>query len=153
MNLQNERTPAVGAARGSRMQTQGYGLRANTSRYQLTARPLPPNGRDVVNAIQRGLNPNVWLFVGPGAWDRAMNRHRPAHGVFAMVLPDHDRVGEYRWPRVPAITLHCEIFAGFAGFAAGDVLKIAREIADQGIGLVVVLGIGRLPAFVRGGAA
>jgi hypothetical protein len=57
---------------------------------------------EVAEAMRTG-NPNVYLFAGPKAWDRA-RRRRTQHGPgSALILPDDENPLDLRWPAVDAL--------------------------------------------------
>lgn len=61
-------------------------------------RRLPPFGKQLADALERGLRPrnDVKLYVGRGAWDAARMAQL---GVWvALAMPDGSKPDEFRWP-------------------------------------------------------
>lgn len=68
-------------------------------------RRLPPFGREVAEALNRGERANVFLFAGQLNWQRAQRR-RASHGLgSALVLPQGAQPWEFLWPRVKELTV------------------------------------------------
>lgn len=60
----------------------------------------PPYGKEVLAELQRGREPNVRLFCGRDAWQKA-ERWRKGFGPgSALVLPRAEDPSAFRWPRM-----------------------------------------------------
>lgn len=140
--LHNERTPAVGAARGSRMQARGHELRTQHSAVRLE-RKLPAYAREVESWLRTGRQPNVFCYAGRRCWERAHIRY-VAHGDgTVMVLQEDVPPDRWRWPAgLDAMVLAVE------GMEPAAALAIARAAVAGGVRCVVVCGL-KSPAVIR----
>ena len=77
-----------------------------------------------------GVNPNVYLFAGPGCWERADDR-RIKHGTgSAMVLPDDIRPSALRWPKLEALVV-CWPPAGASAYRRK--IELAQALIRDGV--------------------
>jgi hypothetical protein len=71
-----------------------YSLIANDC---ASTKKLPPYARETVAAIATGKPPNLYVFTGPRAWERAQRR-RTEHGVGSAIVVEQDALaGAYDW--------------------------------------------------------
>lgn len=64
---------------------------------------LAPYGREVIDALIRGRQPNVYLFAGFDCWNRAEKRRIKFGPATALVLPCGTPPSELRWPKLDSI--------------------------------------------------
>lgn len=65
----------------------------------------PPYGAEVEGVLATGRQPNLYVFAGDEAWERA-KRRRKVHGQgSALVLPDDAEPEALRWPPVDAVVV------------------------------------------------
>lgn len=55
--------------------------------------------------LKGGGNPNVYLYAGPGCWERANDRRVCFGRGSALVLPDRVEPSSLQWPRVDALVV------------------------------------------------
>lgn len=98
-------------------------------------RRLIPFGRAIAEAIAAGSHPNVFVFAGAGAWDRAARR-RFQHGpTSATVIPSDTAPEALRWPSgLDAICLVAD------SLPRADAVRTAQAIVTAGVRAVVALG-------------
>lgn len=64
-----------------------------------------PYALEVEQLLAAGKIPNVYVFAGASAWQRA-NARRDQHGLgSAMVLPDDEEPAHLKWPAVDAVVV------------------------------------------------
>ena len=64
-----------------------------------------PYAAEVEQLLAAGKVPNVYVFAGPSAWQRA-NARRERHGLgSAIVLPDDEEPAHLKWPAVDAVVV------------------------------------------------
>ncbi len=67
---------------------------------------LPPYAREVIAVLAAGKVPNVYVFAGPDAWERAQ-RHRAARGAgSAIVVPDEPELFDWSFLHGHAVILN-----------------------------------------------
>lgn len=96
---------------------------------------LPPFGREVMSALAGCKAPNVYVFTGADAWERA-RRRRAAHGKgSAVIAPREPRSRDWRFLRGQAVVLRpTEITT--ANRAA--CIALAAELVMAGVPFVAV---------------
>jgi hypothetical protein len=100
-------------------------------------RPQPPNitpyAREIEEAQRRGLHPNVRIFCGPNAWDRA-RRHRERFGeASATLLPPYIAPLDLRWPRLS------DVVVDISGADGQVIRELANALVRDGAHVVYML--------------
>jgi len=131
MTAQNAKPHADGRGASDNHRLGGRGH--PTTSYD--ARPLPPFGRAVEQALIAGRHPNVYLFAGPGrdAWGLARARQSVCGPASALVLPPGTDPASYRWPALP------DLIVDMTGLAGEAVQRLARALVRDGVGLAYLL--------------
>lgn len=142
-----ERRSPPGATAGFKNADLG-GQRRNLTTVPLAAatlatrRKYAPFAREIADLIACGGAPNVYVFAGDGAWDRAARR-RSIHGPgSAAVMPADVEPEALRWPA--GIDALCLVAFGLP---RAHVIRMAQAIVTAGIRCVMVTG--EFPAIVR----
>jgi hypothetical protein len=107
-----------------------YGQPLNLDAAAIRACRNAPYAREVTAELAKGRNPNVYLFVGADAWERA-ERRRIQHGPgSALVLLDETAPDELRWPRLDTLVVAWpdKTPAAYAGK-----LKLAQALIRDGV--------------------
>ena len=60
---------------------------------------------EVESLLKAGRSPNVYLYAGPGCWERADDRRISFGPGTALVLPDFVEPASLCWPRVDAMVV------------------------------------------------
>ena len=67
-----------------------------------------PYAREVEKVLATGRQPNVWMYSGNDAWDRAKQCRR-CHGPGStLLLPPGEDPASYRWPAVDGLLLYTD---------------------------------------------
>lgn len=66
---------------------------------------LAPYATEVKLAMRDGRVPNVYVFAGPGCWDRAITRRIQFGTGTALVLPDDVHPELLTWPALDAVVV------------------------------------------------
>lgn len=104
MHAANENPPALARSGDGRSHSDGHqGQRQHIplSVPRSSARARPPYSLEIAAAVKAGQQPNVFVFTGPRAWERARTRHNPAQGLFATLLPPGHAASDFQWPPMP----------------------------------------------------
>ena len=92
----------------------------------------PPYAKEVEAILRTRREPNVWLFAGPDAWNKAKECRR-IHGPGAsLLLPPGDDPAGYQWPPVDGLMLVAD--------AEGDLIRdLVRAVLAAGVRVVIEL--------------
>lgn len=104
----------------------------------------PPYSREVETILQTGREPNVWLFAGPDAWDKAKECRRTHGRGSALLLPPGDDPAGYCWPPVDGLMLIAD--------ADGEITReLVRAVLAAGVRVVIELRLGQAVYHYRQG--
>lgn len=102
---------------------------------------VPPFGRAVIEARQRGVPVNVFLYCGTRCWDMAQRRE---HAI-ALPTPDDARKADWR----PIVGGLLGVMLVARDWHAADVDALARQLIRDGAKLVVALRIESVDGVIR----
>jgi hypothetical protein len=89
---------------------------------QLAGNRKPPYAKEVLERVARGETPNVYVFTGDAAWDRAeARRHRFGSGT-ALVLPKESDPAWFCWPALDAEVVDARTLTRQKAIELGTVL-------------------------------
>lgn len=111
-------------------------------------RRMIPFGNETAAALRANtLKVDPWLFVTPcpmtrkDVWTLARESVAARGPGTAMVLPDDERIDDYRLPALPTFPLHDIALTVFAyGWARDECERLGRSLIDNGLDAVQVLG-------------
>ncbi len=100
-----------------------------------------PYSRAIFAALAEGKQPNVFVYAGPRAWERATARHRPALGLYATLLPKDVAPEDLRWPPAPTPLVIAE------GVPRRDAVRLGAALIASGCVAALVVYEGELLTF------
>lgn len=100
------------------------------SASQIVPRRPAPYANEIERALTAWWEPNVKLYAGDGAWDRAKAMRGAFGPLAAMVLPDEDDPESLRWPALRTVVV---LYPDGSPTAYRRKLGIARALVRDGV--------------------
>lgn len=111
------------------------------ARHPIRGKRLPPYGRELRIARERGIHPNVFVMAGAYAWRRAKSRSVPE----VLVAPPGEPPESFDWSSCRGL----DVLLVCWGMSPIEVRELGEAIIKAGaIGATVVTPDGRGPRFV-----
>ena len=138
MNGPRKQNPPARAGRLNHQSGQGWhandsalrGQPLNLDAATISPRRNAPYACEVTAELAKGRSPNVYLFVGADAWERAVSR-RIQHGPgSALVLLDDNAPDTLRWPRLDTLVV---VWPDNTPAAYARKLKLAQALIRDGV--------------------
>ena len=96
------------------------------------ARKMAPYARVVERQQRAGRQPNVYVFSGADAWQRAADRERALGIGTALVLPRGADPASFAWPALPSVLVDASDLDG------ATLQRLVASLIRAGIQLVAI---------------
>lgn len=107
-----------------------YGQPLNLDAATIHPRRNAPYACEVTAELTKGRNPNVYLFVGADAWERAERRRIQYGPGSALALQDETDPSALRWPRLDTLVV---AWPDTTPAAYSRKLKLAQALIRDGV--------------------